>query len=205
MAFPLTAFPLTFPSATTMQPTLSSLFDDAENRYLNGESLTELHRYVKSMPSRVAVYRLLRDNEVKIMQVVADRLSQEFSAKASVETIECTLRHGLLVMRHGAMAMLMDDAHQLEEKLFSWLRETMLIHDTTMIDRSLYKYLKQVLAKALNPQQMALVEPLFVQIQTVLLAADVTTPATPTAAGSATPATPTAAGSAAPAQTLITA
>lgn len=148
-----------------MHSILSGLFDDAENRYLPPDNLKRLNQYVKSVPLRIATYRALRDNEVKIMQVVANRLETEFVAKYGVERIEQALRHGLLVLRHTAMALLMEDGEYLERQLLGWLRESMTIHGTTPIDTALLRYLRQVLAKAMNPQQLTLLDPMLVGVQ----------------------------------------
>jgi hypothetical protein len=157
-----------------MKSMLSSLYDDAENRYLNTETLTGLNHYVKSVPLRVATYRALRDNEIKIMQVVADRLETEFASlhtAEQVEQVEKTITHGLLVMRHSAIALLMDDPEYLETRLLNWLRETMAIEATGPIDAALFRYLRQILAKAMNPQQLALLDPLLVMAQKSLIPA----------------------------------
>jgi Phycobilisome protein len=162
-----------------MHPTFAGVFDDAENRYLPTDSLKEIHRYVKSVPQRLTVYRLLRDHECKIMQVVADRLVADFGETEAETTIERSVMNGLLVMRHCAIAMLMDNAQQLEPQLLSWLRESMQIHRTEKLDTALYRYLRQVLTKAINPQQLALIDPLLVQAQSYLTApqAAIATPA----------------------------
>jgi hypothetical protein len=148
-----------------MQSILSGLFDDAENRYLPPDHLKRLNHYVKSVPLRIATYRALRDNEVKIMQVVANRLETEFVAKYGIERIEQSLRHGLLVLRHAAMALLMDDGEHLERQLLGWLRESISIQGTREIDTALFRYLRQVLAKAMNPQQLSLLDPMLVEVQ----------------------------------------
>ncbi len=153
-----------------MHPTFAGAFDDAENRYLSTDSLKEIHRYVKSVPLRISVYRTLRDHECKIMQVVADRLTADFGETTPEATIERSICHGLLVLRHGAMAMLMDNAQQLEPQLLGWLRESMQIHGTDKLDAALYRYLRQVLTKAMNPPQLALIEPLLIQSQAYLTA-----------------------------------
>jgi hypothetical protein len=153
-----------------MHPTFAGVFDDAENRYLPTDSLKEIHRYVKSVPQRLTVYRMLRDHECKIMQVVADRLVADFGETEAEATIERSVTNGLLVMRHCAMAMLMDNAQQLEPQLLNWLRESMQIHRTETLDAALYRYLRQVLAKAINPQQLTLIDPLLVQAQSYLTA-----------------------------------
>lgn len=150
-----------------MQPTFAGVFDDAENRYLPTASLQEIHRYVKSVPLRLGLYRTLRDHEVKIMQVVADRLEADF-ATVETATIERSVQNGLLVVRYCAMAMLLDNAQQLEPQLLDWLRESMAIHGTQPLDQALYHYLRQVLGKALKPQQMQLMEPLLMQVQAYL-------------------------------------
>ena len=71
-----------------MHPTFAGVFDDAENRYLSTDSLKEIHRYAKSVPQRLNVYRTLRDHEAKIMQVVADRLVADFGETTPEATIE---------------------------------------------------------------------------------------------------------------------
>jgi hypothetical protein len=154
-----------------MQSVLSGIFDDAENRYLPNETLGKLNQYVKSIPLRVATYRALRDNEVKIMQVVANRLETEFAAKYGVATVEQSLRHGLLLLRHAAMGLLMDDAAYLDRQLLDWLKESMRIHQTSAIDAALLRYLRQVLAKAMNAQQLALLDPLLASVQKSLTVA----------------------------------
>jgi hypothetical protein len=162
--------PLPWPCS--MHPTFAGVFDDAENRYLPADRLKEIHRYMKSVPVRLSLYRTLRDHEAKIMQVVADRLTHDFAASAEVNTIERAITHGLLVTRHCAMAMLMDNSQQLEPQLLNWLRESMQIHGTLAIDTALYRYLRQVLSKALNPQQQALIDPLLQQVQGYLTSPD---------------------------------
>jgi Phycobilisome protein len=155
-----------------MQSILSGLFDDAENRYLPPETLTKLNQYVKSLPLRIATYRALRDHEVKIMQVVANRLETEFAANHGVETVEQSLRHGLLILRHCAMALLMDDAEYLERQLLGWLRESMQIHQTAPIDMALWRYLRQVLHKAMSAPQFGLLDPMIVGVQKALTVAE---------------------------------
>ncbi|MBE9028979.1 hypothetical protein IQ266_04275 [filamentous cyanobacterium LEGE 11480] len=157
-----------------MHPTFAGVFDDAEKRYLPTDSLKEIHRYVKSVPLRINLYRMLRDNEVKIMQVVADRLVADFETTETAATIERSLQNGLLLMRHCAMAMLMDNSQQLEPQLLNWLRESMQIHGTETVDASLYGYLRQVLAKVLNPQQLPLIDGLLTQAQGYLAGTETT-------------------------------
>lgn len=147
-----------------MQPTFAGIFDDAENRYLPTESLKDIHRYAKSVPLRLGLYRTLRDHEMKIMQVVADRLTTDFPAVDEIK-VERALQNGMLVVRYCAMAMLMDNAQQLEPQLLDWLKESIAIHGTQKLDEALHHYLHQVLTKALKPQQMDLLEPLLNQAQ----------------------------------------
>ncbi len=154
-----------------MHSILTGLFDDAENRYLPPETLTKLNQYVKSLPLRVATYRALRDHEVKIMQVVANRLETEFAANHRIETIEQSIRHGLLILRHCAMALLMDDPSYPDRQLLGWLSESSQIQQTGAIDAVLLRYLRQVLNKAMNAQQFGLLDPLLVSVQTSLNAA----------------------------------
>jgi hypothetical protein len=61
-----------------MHPSLESIFNDAETRYLNAKELDVVGDYVHSIPSRLEVYRFLRDEEVNILQPVVDQLQQKF-------------------------------------------------------------------------------------------------------------------------------
>ncbi|MEL6221155.1 MAG: hypothetical protein AAFQ57_02650 [Cyanobacteria bacterium J06626_14] len=141
-----------------MHPTIESLFDAAERRYLEQNELDVLTEYVESLPDRVDAYRCLRDREVAIMQSVADQLEIQFSTE-SQETLERCLRNALLMMRHAAMSMLQNDSELLDQQLTVWLTETNAVYNTRAIDTALYSLLNQQLEATLTPTQLKLIHP----------------------------------------------
>ena len=156
---------------------LDSLFESVDKPYLDANDLTLLSQYVSSIPERIAVYRILRDQEVTIMQPIADDLqnrTQEPEAK-----VERSVRHGLMVLRYVAMAMLLDDNTFVEGRLQGWLPEIVKAHETQALDQHLFQRLEQQLATVLTPAQMNLLKPGLAKAQTLLLGTATPTLASP--------------------------
>ncbi|WP_052128816.1 hypothetical protein [Neosynechococcus sphagnicola] len=89
-----------------MHETIQALFDEAESRYLKPEELTLLNEYVDSLPERLEIYRRIRDQELSLMQQVADQLEQDLP-ETSIPQLERSLKNTLLVLRQSAMALLL--------------------------------------------------------------------------------------------------
>jgi hypothetical protein len=151
-----------------MHPQIESLFDDAESRYLKLDELTVLNQYVDSLPQRLETYRHLRDQEIEIMQPVADQLQIELS-NASTAELERSLKNALLVLRYCSMAMLLNDDRFLQNRLLNWVSETAKVYNSQTIDTALYRLLNQRLSQVLSPAQLALVKPHLSLAQTALL------------------------------------
>jgi hypothetical protein len=145
---------------------LDALFDAPDKRYLDANDLNVLSQYVSSIPERVNVYRILRDQEVTVMQSVADTLQQQ--ANPSEAALERSLRNGLMVMRYVAMAMLLDDQAFVEERLRGWLPEIVKAYETQALDRQLFQLLEQKLAAVLSPAQMSLLKPSLAKAQAMM-------------------------------------
>jgi hypothetical protein len=147
---------------------LECLFDDAENQTQCPLSLKDMHRYMQSLPERIKAYRILRDHEVEILQAAAQKLKLQFR-HTSQPILERCLRHGMLVLQHCAMAMLMNDEQYLEERLLGWLRESSRLHATAEIDQLLYPYLRERLRQILSTRHVDLLEPFLKLAMTALL------------------------------------
>jgi hypothetical protein len=145
-----------------------SLMNSSAQSYLDPNELTALSQYISSIPERIAVYRTLRDQEIAIMQPVADALQQH--TQASDARLEQSLCHGLMVMRHVAMAMLLDDNHLVEERLKGWLPDIVNVHDTQNLDQQLFQLLDQQLGRVFNPSQLSLLKPSLAQAQALIAA-----------------------------------
>ncbi len=141
-----------------MNPTLNALFDEPEKRYLQADELNLLSQYVASLPERVVVYRRLRDEEVSLMQQVADTLEGQFPGETP-EKLTRTVQNGLLVMRYSAMAMLMDDDSLVTKRLQSWLPDMVAAYETQTLELALYDLIEQTLGQRLTPTQMGFFRP----------------------------------------------
>jgi hypothetical protein len=151
-----------------MHPQIEALFDEAENRYLKPEELTQISQYVDSLPARLDAYRALRDRELEIMQQVADQLQAAMPQEA-IENLERSIKNALLTLRYCAMGMLLNNDSFVKERLLNWLSSTVGVFNTRTIDVALYRLLNQQLAQSLNPAHMTLLAPQLKLAQTVLL------------------------------------
>lgn len=151
-----------------MHPSLESIFDEAENRYLKPDELGQISQYVESLPERLECYRKLRDNELEVMQLVANELLAELSQE-NVDALERCIKNSLLTLRYCAMGMLINDEGLLRERLLGWLSELNKVYATTHIDTVLFRLMDQHLGRILTPKQMSLLEPMLNLVQQELL------------------------------------
>ncbi|WOD40704.1 hypothetical protein [Nodosilinea sp. E11] len=146
---------------------LDALFDSPEKQYLDANDLSLLSQYVSSIPERMTVYRTLRDQEIAIMQPIADALQQQGGHAEAL--VERSVRNGLMVLRYVAMAMLLDDDAFVEERLRGWLPEMVKAYDTQAVDQQLFQLLQQQLAKVFSPAQVNLLKPNLEKAQDLIL------------------------------------
>ena len=141
-----------------MNPKLEGLFDEPENRYLKPEELSVLSQFISSLPERINFYRRLRNEELTLMQPVADALSRQLPQE-SEEKLKRGLQNAILMMRYAAMAMLADDPTLVTQRLESWLPYMAEAYDTTTIDQTLYQLIREQLASRFSGEQMMLITP----------------------------------------------
>jgi hypothetical protein len=146
---------------------LDALFDAPDKQYLDANDLSILSQYVSSIPDRMAVYRTLRDQEIPIMQPIADALQQQGGHPEPM--VERSVRNGLMVLRYAAMAMLLDDSGFVEERLQGWLPEMVKAYETQTIDQQLFQLLQQQLGKVFSPAQLNLLKPSLEKAQSLML------------------------------------
>jgi hypothetical protein len=146
---------------------LDALFDTPDKKYLDASDLSILSQYVSSIPERMAVYRTLRDQEIAIMQPIADVLQQQ--GGHSEPMVERSVRNGLMVLRYVAMAMLLDDDNFVEDRLQGWLPEMVKAYETQTIDQQLFQLLDKQLGKVFSPAQFNLLKPSLEKAQGLML------------------------------------
>ncbi len=141
-----------------MNPKLASLFDEPEKAYLQPHELNALSQLVSSLPDRINLYRRLRNEELTLMQAVADALQQKF-AQESEDKLKRSLQNGMLMVRYAAMAMLTDDVEIVVKRLEPWLPEMIEAYDTRAIDQALYQLIREQFVSRFTPAQMTLLIP----------------------------------------------
>lgn len=137
---------------------LDILFGEPQKAYLRPEDLNLLSQFVSSLPERINFYRRLRNEEATLLQAVADSLQQQFPEEPEGR-LKRSLQNGVLILRHAAMAMLMDDPDFVARRLASWLPEVAQGYGTESIDRALGQLIKQHFAGRFSPQQLSLLFP----------------------------------------------
>jgi hypothetical protein len=151
-----------------MYPQLETMFDEAENRYLKTEELSTINQYVNSLPGRLDAYRTLRDQELNVMQRVADQLQLEMPQE-KVENLERSIKIALLMLRSCGMGMLLSDESYLQDRLLNYVGQTMQVYNTRSIDLMLFRLLNQQLSQVMTAKQMSHLKPMLMLAQSALL------------------------------------
>lgn len=151
-----------------MHPQLENIFDDAENRYLKPEELRYVTQYVESLPTRLEIYRTLRDQEIEIMQWVADQLQAQLPQEKP-EDLERSIKNALLMLRYCGMGMLLNDETFVEKRFVGWVSQSIKVYNSEKIDTHLYRLLNQHLKQVLDANQMSILSPMLTRIQSSLL------------------------------------
>jgi hypothetical protein len=128
---------------------LDALFDATDKPYLDDNALGVITQYISSVPDRLKIYGLIRDNEVNIMQPIADALQQ--MPNQSDVLVERSVRNGLMVMRYMAMAMVLDDTNYLEERLEGWLPDIVKVYDTKVSGSAVLPYVAAATGPGAQP------------------------------------------------------
>ena len=151
-----------------MYPEIKILLNQAEQQYLQPQDIETFKHHVLSISTRLEAYELLRDNEVALIQPIADRLLSIFPQEKQ-ENLVRALKHWLSVMRYCAMAMLLNNPEFLQRSLLEWLTDIVQVHQTQAIEMAIYELLQVHLPEYLNSEHMALVQPFLAQAEETLL------------------------------------
>lgn len=152
-----------------MNTETKNLVYEAESRYLTPKEINRFAADVQSMPIRLSLYKLLRDQEIKIMQPVADQIEVAMP-KVDQKVLEIGIKNLILVMRYSAMAILTNNPTLLKTRLLDWLEQVSLGYDLQELNAALFKLLNQSLKKELTTEQLSLLQPLINSAQVTLAA-----------------------------------
>jgi Phycobilisome protein len=151
-----------------MYPELQALIHEAESQYLNEEDLNKLSLEVSTLKDRIVTYKLLRDEEIKIFQGIADDLVTKFPQENS-KKIETAIRHWLVIMRYCTMAMMLNNHEFLEHRLLEWLTDIVQAHQSQYLFKAIYSLLIAKLNSLLSKDKLAYIEPFLTQANDYLI------------------------------------
>lgn len=151
-----------------MQTELTELLVQAENRYLQTEELQGFKSYAETLAQRLKIYEFLRDREVMIFQPIAAQVPKLFPQEKE-ERLEQILQQWILILRHSAMAMLLNDSEYLKQRVIEWLSGLIKAHNTQSIDSQIYQLLLARLNELLSPKAIIFLQPFLEQVKTGLL------------------------------------
>lgn len=150
-----------------MYPELQALIHESEHQYLQQADLVKLTQEVSTLRQRLAVYRVLREQEISIFQAVADELLEKLPQEKT-RKIETCVRHWLLVTRYSAMAMLLNNPEFLQHRLLEWLTDIAQAHEYQVISDNLHSLLLQKLDEVLENQGINYIKPFLDQAQSYI-------------------------------------
>ena len=151
-----------------MQAELNELLVQAENRYLRTEELLGFKSYAETLAQRLKIYEFLRDREIVIFQPIADQISIIFPQEKQ-ERLEQVLQQWILILRHSAMAMLLNDSEYLQRRVLDWLSGLVQAHDTQSIDTQVYQLLNTRLNELLSTKALVFIQPFLEQVKSISL------------------------------------
>lgn len=153
-----------------MHPELLSLLETAEQRYLEPKEIELYRRHAASLSRRLQTYEILREQETKIFQAIADQLVKIFPNE-SQQNLERCLKYWLLIVRYMATGMLLNDISYLENRLQGWVKGLLETYETAQIDVQIYELLMPELKKYLSPDDLRLLEPVLQKTKDLIIIA----------------------------------
>ncbi len=151
-----------------MASSFEQMLIEAEARYLKPEELGQLKAYVLGWPKRQHVYQVLRERESQMVSRTLNALKQEMPS-LSGQVLDLCQRHLLLLLRHSAMAMLLQDEELLKERLIEWMEEEVGLYGLQSVYEIAYRIFQQELKDHLAPGELEFIRPFITQVQVALL------------------------------------
>ncbi|MDB9517938.1 phycobilisome protein [Roseofilum reptotaenium CS-1145] len=140
-----------------------NLYRESDGRYATDEELQFFQDYIQSFPLRLTTYNKIRTSEALIVQQVqsqirarAPHLLQRGNKDLSAKWKQDTLR----ILRHSALALLIDDRDRLRDRLLLWFQTIMRAFDAQDSCKVTYSIMQNVVESLLTREEAALLRPI---------------------------------------------
>jgi hypothetical protein len=151
-----------------MHPDLQSLLYKSQEHYLQSVEMKLIKHHVGALGSRLAIYKLLRDQELQVFQPVADQLQQLYPREEERVLEQCLLQW-ITVTRYAAMGMLMSNPEFLQHRLLEWLTDILQAQKTQDISNHIYELLQAQLRQMFSAEQLDMILPYLDQARASLV------------------------------------
>jgi hypothetical protein len=141
----------------------------SEEKYLNAEEILSFKEAISSWQLRLICYEYLREREIAIFQIIADRLVKAFPQEKEI-VLEKALKHWISVGRYAAMAMLLNNPEFLKRRLLEWLGPIVQAANLNLIESTICDFLLSRLQEEMEPIHFSLIEPFLEEAKTLLIA-----------------------------------
>lgn len=143
----------------------------ADGRYLRDEELQFMETYLASFDLRLSAYRKIQAAEAQIIRDVEMKMRaldpyllmrgvEDFSNKWKADTVR--------VLRLSALAMLLDDEQRYKDRFLYWFQTLMRAFRTQRSCEATYRFLQEVIANYLTPEETKLIRPILETNRTML-------------------------------------
>jgi Phycobilisome protein len=150
---------------------LDKLSVDTDGRFATDDELKFLNTYTRSFELRKSAYNRIQASEKKILEQVYAKmrsLNPKLFINGNQDMSEKWKRDTLLVIRHSAIAVLLDDPDHLKDEFLLWFQTLMQAFGTEECCRVTYQVMQDVVKHMLPATEASLILPILALNQEIL-------------------------------------
>ena len=141
---------------------LTHLSVEADGRYATAGELQFLRNYIDSFEDRISAYEKIKDAEDKIIQEVASKMEKidpTLFFKGSRDVSSTCKRDRVYILRHLALAVLLNDMDRLRDSLLLWYQTILRCFKNEQASEVTHQVLKEIVPQYLTPKETNLFVP----------------------------------------------
>ncbi len=141
---------------------LKRLSIEADGRYATPEELEFFTTYFASLKIRLSAYQKIQKFESKMIQEVLETLQSQnpnIFRRGSTNITQKWRLDTVRVLRHSAMALLINDPDYLKEHLLIWFATVLQALQVQDLTKLTYQTMVEVMTNYLTPEEQALFLP----------------------------------------------
>ncbi|MDJ1168348.1 phycobilisome protein [Roseofilum sp. BLCC_M154] len=140
-----------------------NLYRETDGRYATDEELQFFQDYLQSFPLRLTTYNKIRTSEALIVQQVQSQLrakAPQVLMQGDRDLSNKWKQDTLRILRHSALALLIDDRDGLRDRLLLWFQTVMRAFEAQDGCDFTYSIMQNVIESLLTREEAALLRPI---------------------------------------------